>query len=658
MTKLSYRPEIDGLRAIAVTAVVVFHIEKTALSNGFLGVDLFFVLSGYLITTIIWREARDQRFSIGAFYERRIRRIMPAMLMMLAVTTVASAAMLLPIDLVGYGKSVLATLAFVANIYFWRDTDYFSRLAEEKPLLHMWSLGVEEQFYILFPLLLVLLARWRSDKAAWIVGALTVGSLGLDYLASVVGASLPAFYLLPTRAWELGAGAVISLAPQVRLSDRWRTILAWIGIGLILFGLIGITAPLRGLYYMVAVVTGTCLALLAGQAGPGRFLAHPLPVWVGKISFSLYLWHWPIVVLCRYILVRDLGLGEEVALFFVMILAGWLSWRYVETPFRSSETMPRGRLLRIVGPATVAVAVMAVALIALKGLPARLPAKAARANAVVGTIYRCPVFDTILAGRSRGCILELPSGKAADADIALIGNSHAEMYAPLIKSYAHARGMTSVLIMATGCLPTRVINVNANCNAIADRYIEDVLALKRTKLVVLALRWTPDSPELVDGLGRPVLAGKQDAIARGIDDTIDRLLAAGKRVVLVGPIALPGWDVASISSRSLAFDRSITFPLATTEAAFLREYGPTIEHFSRRRDIVFVPVHEVQCREGGKEGGCRFMLDDVPLFADDNHLSETALPHYQALFEARLDAARAEPGNAVGQYGKSPIPSH
>ena len=201
----NYRPDIDGLRAVAVLSVIAFHLNPAWLPGGYLGVDIFFVISGYLITNIIWREACEQNFSILRFYERRIRRIMPALLTVLAATSVAALILLLPADLKGFGRSLLATLFFVANIYFWRDTNYFSRTAEDKPLLHMWSLGIEEQFYIVMPFLLAILAfRWRR-AAVWFVLAIVLLSFGLNVFANRIGAQNPAFYLLPTRAWELGA---------------------------------------------------------------------------------------------------------------------------------------------------------------------------------------------------------------------------------------------------------------------------------------------------------------------------------------------------------------------------------------------------------------------------------------------------------------------
>ncbi|TIL51510.1 MAG: acyltransferase [Mesorhizobium sp.] len=195
---IGYRADVDGLRAIAVISVIAFHLSRSWLPGGYLGVDIFFVLSGYLITLILWREALKGQFSTIRFYERRIRRIMPALLLLLFFATIAAIVLLLPADLIGYGKSMLATLGFVANIYFWRDTDYFSRAAEAKPLLHVWSLGVEEQFYIVFPLLIAAFARFWPRATFPAIALLTVLSLAANCLALRIGGASPAFFLLPT----------------------------------------------------------------------------------------------------------------------------------------------------------------------------------------------------------------------------------------------------------------------------------------------------------------------------------------------------------------------------------------------------------------------------------------------------------------------------
>jgi peptidoglycan/LPS O-acetylase OafA/YrhL len=324
---IRYRADIDGLRAIAVMSVVIYHLSRFALPGGYLGVDMFFVLSGYLITIIIWREAQDGRFSISRFYDRRIRRIMPALLLMLFLTMIASTVLLLPADLVGYSKSMLATLGFVANIFFWRDTDYFSLDAENKPLLHMWSLGVEEQFYLIFPLIIALFARfWPRNTLLLLllIITLTMGSLSVNMLALNIGGASPAFFLLPTRAWELGLGAIIALLPP-HVAQRFAqaNLVAVIGAVLVIVSLFYPIRILPILPNALPTVIGTAILILTGQhhhSTVNRLLsARPL-VLVGLISYSLYLWHWPIIIFSQYYLLRHLNLPEMAAALGLMII--------------------------------------------------------------------------------------------------------------------------------------------------------------------------------------------------------------------------------------------------------------------------------------------------------------------------------------------------
>jgi len=226
VTRYPYRSDIDGLRALAVASVVLFHLSENFLPGGYLGVDIFFVISGYLLTGIIWKEMRAGSFSIAQFYIRRIRRIIPALLLVLIVVTCLSVIVLLPADLAGFGRSVLASLLFVPNIYFWRDTNYFSSAADQKPLLNLWSLGIEEQFYLLLPLVLLYLTKGVARRAILIISFLVFLSFALNWAAILVGGSGPAFYLLPTRAWELGVGSALALLPKAS-SRPWLAMSGW-----------------------------------------------------------------------------------------------------------------------------------------------------------------------------------------------------------------------------------------------------------------------------------------------------------------------------------------------------------------------------------------------------------------------------------------------
>ncbi len=631
----AYRPDVDGLRAIAVIAVIAFHLSKAALPGGYFGVDIFFVLSGFLITSIIWREIALGDFSIARFYDRRIRRIVPALLLVLLGTTVAATLVLLPMDLIGYGRSLLATIGFAANIYFWRDTDYFSRLAEEKPLLHMWSLGVEEQFYVLFPLLLWLLARYARSRVATIISVAVLSSLLFNAFLVRVGGALPAFYLLPARAWELGAGALIVFVPSG--GARWHgsaNALSVIGAFLVGFGLLTGTAILPPwLPEALPVTAGTALLVWSGShrdCAAARYLSWRPVVFVGLISYSLYLWHWPVIVLLKYYLVRDLSFRDICAATALMTGCAVLSWWYVERPFRSSA-MPivRVRYAALVG--SIAAIGAGAMLIAGRGLPSRLSPQAAKINAAVGTNYRCAVSDYLYLSQSRACALELPSRNPGDAEVVLLGNSHAQMYAPAIGNILRGLSLHGLLVPANGCLPTYKVNISQACLELADRNIDAVAGLPRARLVVIGTTW---SERIASGVGQGSRGGAV-SVSAGLDRTIDRLLAAGKRVVLIGPVPTPNWDVASITSRDLAFGWDVARPLFEAHSEFLRQYSGAISHFEARRDLEFVRPDTVIC----VNGRCNFIVDGRALFADDNHLAAAELVRFQPAIDAAVRRA-------------------
>jgi peptidoglycan/LPS O-acetylase OafA/YrhL len=635
---IRYRADIDGLRAVAVLSVVAFHLWRTASPGGYLGVDIFFVLSGYLITSILWREVQEGSFSIVRFYDRRVRRIMPALLLLLIVCTPLASWMLLPSDLLGYGRSLLATLGFVANIYFWRDTNYFARAAQEKPLLHLWSLGVEEQFYILFPLILALLWRWWPRRAPAVIGALTLGSLAANAVALWVGADSTAFFLLPTRAWELGIGAMIAVlpanaAPRPAQAD-W---MAGIGALLVVASLMFVPQTSRIIPVALPAAIGIALLILAGRQELSRvnraLQVRPLR-FIGLVSYSLYLWHWPVIVFAQYYLVRDLNGVEIAAAVALMMACAVGSWHFVERPFRRAA-MPIRNVRYIAGLAVAALAASAAGLLWFSGLPGRLGVEAAMIDRAVGTNYRCPVSQFIILGKSRACLMNLPSRNAADADVILLGNSHAQMYAPIWTSLLIERGQTGLLVPANGCLPMVLANISRECIDTARQNLAEVKQLPRARTVILGLDWAHGPQGLVDAQGRTVDNAEDAALIAALDDLIVDLEHAGKQVVLIGPIAEPGWDVASTMSRALAFGRPIDRPTFLPKAQFDQRYGAAIGHFEARHDMRFARPDRVQCI--GER--CAYLLDGRPLFADNGHIAAAELDRFRGVFEAAIAPA-------------------
>lgn len=625
-----YRPDIDGLRAIAVLAVVIYHFSRRSLPGGYLGVDIFFVLSGFLITSIIWREISAGDFSLARFYGRRIRRILPALMVLLLIVGVTSLLLLLPADLVGFAKSLFATLGFAANVYFWRDTNYFSSVADEKPLLHLWSLGVEEQYYLVFPLILLLLTRKSWALSGIIV--LGIASFALDLLALKVDGALPAFYLLPTRAWELAAGALIALIPP---AAAVTPIAGYAGALLLASGIaVGPRLYPAFLPDSLFVVAGTALLVYGASHDKhpvGRLLSSKALVFVGLISYSLYLWHWPILVLSKYFLVRDLTTVEKWLAALSMFALATLSWRYVERPFRESTVSLKSVGL-VVLSGTIAAALFAGTVIYCSGFPERFNPEAARMSAASGTNYRCAVSDYLYFEGSRACELSLPSRNPQDADVVLFGNSHALMYAPLVRNIVRDASLSGLLVSENACLPTYGINIGPACAALTDRNIDAIAKLQRARIVLIGTTWDgfvehAEHP----GRARP----SAGALLTALDRTIDRLIAAGKKVVLIGPVAIPGWDVASVAGRSLAFNRRLEQPLYESEQAFRARYSTIIDHFEQRGDITLIRPDFAQCQNGR----CDYVIDGRSLFADSHHLAESELGLFRPPFETAMKQA-------------------
>lgn len=360
---LSYRPEIDGLRAVAILPVVFYHAGLAAFSGGFVGVDVFFVISGYLITSIILGERRAGRFSLLSFYSRRIRRIFPALFVMMAAVYPIAFALMGPFEMAEFSGSVIATTFFLANAYFYDISGYFATAAEMKPLLHTWSLAVEEQFYLVFPALVLLTWRMGARRQIAFFAGLAVASLALAQWDIAAGKGDRAFFMLQTRLWELMAGALAAFWLASPRGQALRTggslrHAALAGLALILYSVMaydGDTA-FPGLAALPPVLGAVLVVLFATpQSLAGRVLSLPPVVFVGLVSYSLYLWHVPLLVLTRIATGRD----DPALLLGVCALAfgiACLSWRYVERPIRRMQTLPPRRLF---GTAAAAMAILA-----------------------------------------------------------------------------------------------------------------------------------------------------------------------------------------------------------------------------------------------------------------------------------------------------------
>ncbi len=522
-----YRPEIDGLRAIAIVPVVLFHAAVPGFASGFIGVDVFFVISGYLITGILVRDLAAGRIRYGHFYERRVRRIVPALLVVLAFSAALAWLVMTGEDFRHFGRSLGATALFGSNVWYALRSNYFLPEASVRPLLHTWSLGVEEQFYLVFPFALGL--AWAVGRRAALVavaGLLSASMAAAFWLAGKQPQM--AFFLLPTRLWELMAGAACALLPQPGRRSEWG---GWLGLALLIagFALIDDQTPVPG-PMMVIPVAGTALILLCGQGVRrwSRVLAAPPLVALGLISYGTYLWHLPLFALSNYVWFGPLPAAAVGALVTASLVLGWLSFWFLERPVRRRRMLASRRALGVVSLGGLALFAALGTAIATGHLG---PSSATVERAMGGT-FAGDGFDEVI----------IPPG-SAELDFVLYGDSHARQY---FKPFSERLG-TGALISGDGCLSLpQVANVSPDdpdtdhCRELFGR-LDNLLRTRPAKLLVIAHLWdrevwdragTPDG-SLTSGAGRSAF---ESALARAIDKVPE-----GTRVVLIGhvPAARP-----------------------------------------------------------------------------------------------------------------------
>jgi peptidoglycan/LPS O-acetylase OafA/YrhL len=435
------RRDIDGLRALAVIPVVLFHFGFSTFSGGFVGVDVFFVISGFLITSILFREIGAQRFSFVDFWARRARRIIPALSVVMLATLALGWLLLTAKDFSELGRTVRYQSLFISNILFMREDGYFAPASDLKPLLHTWSLAVEEQYYIFFPLLMVLLMRhirhWR-----WVLFAVLLISFGLN-VAYIERKPDVAFFSLPTRAWELLCGAMLAVLPA-----RKHAVRPWLYQAVGVAGLVAVLVAVftfdretlfPGWAALLPVLGATALIWSGGQGSTwaGRLLSLPVFVWIGLLSYSLYLWHWPIYVYANAISVDGIQPWEALGWMLLALGLAWLSWRFVELPFREKQLLGGRKPVLVAGLlAMVALAVTGSVVRSADGFPQRLTGKAleyAQAREWRAGQMKC-MLVTSDKQADKACLLgenqELPATQL------FWGDSHAAALLPAIKNGA------------------------------------------------------------------------------------------------------------------------------------------------------------------------------------------------------------------------------
>jgi peptidoglycan/LPS O-acetylase OafA/YrhL len=501
---LTYRPDVDILRAIAVLSVLCFHWDVPHFSGGFVGVDVFFVISGFLITRLIFHEVQAGKFSFARFYERRIRRILPALYTVIGVTGFAAWYLLLPPQTIDFARSIIAVTLFSSNIFFWQEAGYFDAPALAKPLLHTWSLSVEEQFYLIFPTLLIMSFKRIKDLAATRIAALFVlGGASFAYnVWQLKVAPSSAFYLSPGRAWEFLLGSMLAIGniPTIRLPFV-QFLVSSVGTGMIVAAAVMFTSktPFPGMSALLPCV-GTVLCIWANtNRNPGKIerALTGLPLFFGKISYSLYLWHWPIWLFARLWLRPDgdFPTSTKLIMFALASALSFGTFRLIEQPFRKIDTVGRRPLLVCGGIASGSLLIFGFAGIEFNGFPSRLsPEIAALANYALYP-RSAPYRENICFLKTTQKIEEYDVGKCATPqlgmrNVLLLGDSVAAHYLPGLQQAASDRSVLVLQANSAGCAPFIGLlqPVLPSCDAM-NGLIKTLLHRGLADVVLLSANW-------------------------------------------------------------------------------------------------------------------------------------------------------------------------
>lgn len=617
------RADIDGLRAIAVLLVILNHLYPAAFNWGLLGVDIFFVISGFVITrSLLCEYQRAGCISVVDFYGRRVRRLLPALILMLAVSAIAAYLLLLPGPLRWFGYNLPGALFFFLNFQLIDQQKQVEFAITESPIIHLWSLAVEEQFYLLAPLALLLGRRWSRRASLWALAALILGSW---LFSRYTGLSDKWHYImLPSRAWEIAIGALLAM---VRLpAPRDRRVLIAIAVGglLLVLACVAIRGAIGAPNRRLLVVLGTALVIFAHDEGRSTIVGQMLGTrpmqTIGGMSYSLYLWHLPLITYVSYWLPRSREHADNLAILVGSFALSALSWRLVERPFATRAVSLRWL---IAGGGTAAVALCAFALILVdgQGLPGRIPAAIRPWTELVGDFHGC-------RGKSWGALPEIEGCSFGHAggqpDIVLLGDTHAAMYEPALAPLVTEAGRTGFTPYMADCKPLFGMNISADCVVRMDHLIRDLAGRPEVDIVILGVdwEWRRGQRLWLSGQGRAMASLTEENLTRGLDATIDVLRAAGKRVVLIGPIALPPMDLAGTMARWLFHGHSVDrIPTEMDATPFLARWQPAMSGYvADPRLAAFVQPHQVLCPDR-----CLLIRDGKSLFADRSHLTRSTV---------------------------------
>lgn len=638
---MKYRAEIDGLRAVAVLPVIFFHAHWTLFSGGYVGVDVFFVISGYLITTILMEDLQKGRFNLIAFYERRARRILPALFFMSFVSTPVAWLFMFPEQWTEFSNSLIATVFFASNVFFWLESGYFAQAVELKPLVHTWTLAVEEQFYLIMPVALFLMWRFTRRATFWIIAAVLIVSF---LMSEFVWSAYPRanFYLIPTRAWELLTGssvAIFILKYGVKNSDLFAAS-GMIAILTSLF-LFDHQTPFPGFYTWLPVLGTALLIIFCGpETRLSKILSVKYLVFIGLMSYSAYLWHQPLFAFARLISFNNPSPFFMAILAFATFVIAYLSWKFIEAPFRDKEQLSSVTVIILLSMAGFVLAI--IGFLGRYGLIQSYPS-APESFTDLERFNECMPDPEILMGDRANDVMARCLGK--ENNFILIGDSHAKYLSGELGKSLRAKNANLLTFYVPGCLPVTGTERRPKINAcVSHRAKFWELARSTNATIILSARWRIyiegtryDNDEGGREYGNDVemlVIGNPDDISLTAHIIKDIEFAADhNRIFIVSQIPEAGWDVPSQYAKRTRFKGILAPDLTTSFDIYNARNKRVIELFDTLEahdNIDVVNVQALAC-DKGPGGRCSNTVAGRSLYTDDDHPSP--------LFAARISDA-------------------
>ena len=642
---MTYRPEIDGIRTIAVLSVLFFHAQFEIFSGGFIGVDVFFVISGYLITSVILREISLNKFTFINFYDKRIRRIFPALFFVIFCSVPFALLLMLPSDIRGYSQTLFASTIFGSNFLFWiQSGDYFDTGSIWKPLHHTWSLAIEEQFYFFHPIFLLIITKlsFRLQKIILLIGiflsiAICIYLLDIDSKGN--------FYLLPSRVWELFAGAFLAYLNIEKIktlfSKNINDLIVIFGLILIFYAIITFDSltPHPSLLTVIPVLGTVLIIIFGGKYGfSGFLLTNKIVVYIGLISYSLYLWHYPIFVFSRYFFLQDLTILNYFILIFITFLLSIFSYNYIEQPFRNRTKFKRKTIFTFFFILSILFLYISFIGSRTNGFEYKFKDEKLKNILIVKKTGMEDIngFHGVYPSKT-----SLIGDDSKTPSWALIGDSHAGSLASEMSRYLGSKNLSAIQLSQGGCGYVLGLKKSYSNPLFCEELnieIEKIILSKEIQNIVISARYVRylfktgydngeggKESDLEDTFYYKDRQNDDNVrienVLKGYSNTIEKLLLSGKRIFLVYPVPEIGWDVPRQSFKS--YNRKSLIDVTVSYQSYLDRSKLVIDVFNKftsYENFIKIDPSILFCNIK-TPGRCETSINDKLLYFDDDHVS-------------------------------------